>query len=271
MVRTKPRGIRLHVWKSLSEEERQEALSCPDRVQQRDVLKRLSILQAGRAIYNTLHDVTGRGAEGNQPPRSPVKKVHRKLPGSKSIRLHGTLEGWTREDRCTATGRQYSVFFSPLGVPHVSRASALRSFEVAAATEGSTEEVSTANPSPPPPAAWVWPREGEAIEVEVEVEGGRTQWAMASVTTVSVDGWFEARIVTHDDEWADWFTWQEEGVDWRRARGASKAEASTSSAAAEQPPTVIVIDDEEEEQAMSGVAAPPPQQQPNVIDEDDSG
>ena len=46
-----------------------------------------------------------------------------------------------------------------------------------------------------------------------EEEG--TVWRAATVVSVLIDGWFSARML-HDDEWVDWFTWQEEGVDWRR-------------------------------------------------------
>ena len=41
---------------------------------------------------------------------------------------------------------------------------------------------------------------------------------------VLVDGQFEARIMLPDgsDQWEDWFSWQEEGTDWRRKGGAGK-------------------------------------------------
>ena len=71
---------------------------------------------------------------------------------------------------------------------------------------------------PPPPEYWKWPREGEKIEVEIEVEGrgaAGSAWKKAVVTTVLVDGWFQAQLL-HDADWLDWFTWNEEGVDWRR-------------------------------------------------------
>ena len=74
-------------------------------------------------------------------------------------------------------------------------------------------------PPPRPPDEWTWVKEGEFIDVEVSVnEGDDPMWAMAVVTTVLVDGSFEARIELPDssDEWNDWFTWEEEGKDWRR-------------------------------------------------------
>ena len=79
-------------------------------------------------------------------------------------------------------------------------------------------------PQPParprPPAGWVWPREGEWIEVEVAVkEESPPSWIPSQVVVMLVDGMFQARIVLPDgsDEWLDWFTWEEEGSDWRRA------------------------------------------------------
>lgn len=74
---------------------------------------------------------------------------------------------------------------------------------------------------PPPPPGWVWPREGDELEVEIEgvEEGDPPIWTRASVSLVLVDSWFRADIQPPGgaDGWQDWFNWQEEGVDWRRA------------------------------------------------------
>ena len=78
---------------------------------------------------------------------------------------------------------------------------------------------------PPPPADWVWPKEGERVEVEVEAgEGEPTVWVTALIKTVLVDGSFGARIEMPDasDSWDDWFTWQEEGIDWKRREKGAK-------------------------------------------------
>ena len=73
---------------------------------------------------------------------------------------------------------------------------------------------------PPPPAGWVWPHEGEVIEVEVDEEGIPITWHKAKVIAVLIDGWFSAHITTPQDAigWDDWFTWREEGTDWRRPK-----------------------------------------------------
>ena len=84
-----------------------------------------------------------------------------------------------------------------------------------------TEEVA---PPPPPPTSWRWPREGDRIEIEVEEKEG-TLWRVATVVAVLIDGWFSARM-DHDDEWVDWFTWKEEGVDWRRSSSDAKRKPS---------------------------------------------
>ena len=92
-------------------------------------------------------------------------------------------------------------------------------------TTGSTaKKQKAAEPQPParprPPAGWVWPREGDWIEVEVAVkEESPPSWIASQVVVMLVDGMFQARIVLPDgsDEWLDWFTWEEEGSDWRRA------------------------------------------------------
>ena len=97
----------------------------------------------------------------------------------------------------------------------------------------------------PPPADWLWPREGDWIEVEVEVREERSPaWTAAQVVVMLIDGQFQARIVLPDgsDEWKDWFTWEEEGVDWRRAQAGgapaavAKGAAGCASVAVAQPP-----------------------------------
>ena len=91
---------------------------------------------------------------------------------------------------------------------------------------------------PPPPAGWVWPREGEVIEVEVDEEGIPITWHKAKVIAVLIDGWFSAHITTPQDAigWDDWFTWREEGTDWRRAMP-PKAEAQKRKAEERPPPS----------------------------------
>ena len=86
--------------------------------------------------------------------------------------------------------------------------------------------------APPPPPAWVWPRDGEALEVET-TEGDVTAWQPAEVVAVLQDGWFQARIGHGDQAWSDWFTWQEEGTDWRRPP--PKARPSRSAAPRRRP------------------------------------
>ena len=70
-----------------------------------------------------------------------------------------------------------------------------------------------------PPNGWQWPLVGDTVEVEVAAsEDAPAVWATAEVIAVLVDGTFQARIVLPDgsDQWEDWFSWQEEGSDWRR-------------------------------------------------------
>jgi hypothetical protein len=73
--------------------------------------------------------------------------------------------------------------------------------------------------APPPPNGWKWLHEGETIEVEVAAsEDAPAVWVTAEVLIALIDGSFQARIVLPDgsDQWDDWFSWQEEGSDWRR-------------------------------------------------------
>ena len=49
-----------------------------------------------------------------------------------------------------------------------------------------------------------------------EGEEARTAWVTAQVMSVLVDGQFQARIELPEDAWDDWFSWEEEDVEWRR-------------------------------------------------------
>ena len=71
-------------------------------------------------------------------------------------------------------------------------------------------------PKPKPPPEWQWPRDGEQLEVEVEGHDGVNHWVPAVVLQVLVDGMFQARVQVPDDPFDDWFTWEDEGQDWRR-------------------------------------------------------
>ena len=134
----------------------------------------------------------------------------------------------------------------------------------------------------PPPTSWVRPMVGEAVEVEVQVARGLevevnksdlTCWEPAVVTTVHPNGAFAAQITLTDgsDSWIDWFTWEEEGRDFRRVAGSSTdgaaAEAADGVEAAENAAGEAVAarapkeeaareeeEEEEEEAADRGVA-----------------
>ena len=86
-----------------------------------------------------------------------------------------------------------------------------------------------------PPDNWQWLFEGDTIEVEVAHPQimDEVAWIKAKVLTVLADGTFQARIVLPDgsDQWEDWFSWQEEGTDWRRP---AEAEASTTASGGEE-------------------------------------
>ena len=140
---------------------------------------------------------------------------------------------WKRSDVVTVLGKEKN-FAVPLWTQEgakysltaegrdVARAAGVA---ITGETTGSTaKKQKAAEPQPParprPPAGWVWPREGDWVEVEVAVkEESPPSWIASQVVVMLVDGMFQARIVLPDgsDEWLDWFTWEEEGSDWRRA------------------------------------------------------
>ena len=92
---------------------------------------------------------------------------------------------------------------------------------------------------PPPPPDWEWPALDDVIQVEVTDSYGVTAWQRATVREVLVDGWFQAEIMVkgtlggRKECWEDWFTWREEGVDWRRlpSAAAKKVEADPAAGA----------------------------------------
>ena len=75
---------------------------------------------------------------------------------------------------------------------------------------------SGAGPSQPPPEDWLWPIEKMRIEVEIEGPDGETKWVGATVCSVHLDSLFSAEIEGDGETWIDWFTWEDEGTDWRR-------------------------------------------------------
>ncbi|EOD15709.1 hypothetical protein EMIHUDRAFT_103219 [Emiliania huxleyi CCMP1516] len=88
--------------------------------------------------------------------------------------------------------------------------------EAIGAAGGASELFIAASATPPPPAGWEWPRKGD--EIEVDEDGLSTVCRRATVTAVMADGWFQAVARSPSDEAVcHWFTWREEGTDWRRA------------------------------------------------------
>ena len=77
-------------------------------------------------------------------------------------------------------------------------------------------EASASGPLAPPPADWIWPFEGQKVEVEIEVDGDAV-WVPATIQLMCLDSTFSAEIEgPNGDTWVDWFTWEDEGTDWRR-------------------------------------------------------
>ncbi|KOO22550.1 swi snf matrix actin dependent regulator of subfamily member 5 [Chrysochromulina tobinii] len=158
-----------------------------------------------------------------------------------------TKTGWYNKQGATE-GTTYSYFINTQGKRFRSRAEIARHFnleaapakreykwaetkaaEKAAAAEAKQvvkEEAHAAKTATKmTKMAWLWPREGDWIEVEVAVkEESPPKWVAAQVVVMLIDGMFQAQIVLPDgtDEWLDWFTWEEEGSDWRRAESETK-------------------------------------------------
>ena len=109
--------------------------------------------------------------------------------------------------------------------------------------------------APPPPAGWTWPAEGECIDVEVQV-GGVDAWVTAEILSeILLNGTFLARINIPNlsDPWKVWFSWQDEGTDWRRKAAGTKGKGLVPAPAlkAESPPA------SETPLPPSSAAAPP--------------
>ena len=67
-------------------------------------------------------------------------------------------------------------------------------------------------------------------------EDAPPRWVQATVLVMLVNGQFQARIELPDgsDQWEDWFTWQEEGADWRRLAEPEPSGGSVSAGAWER-------------------------------------
>ena len=71
-----------------------------------------------------------------------------------------------------------------------------------------------------------WPRDGEHLEVEAEASDGVVRWVPAVVLQLLVDGSFQALVQVPGDPFEDWFTWEDEGTDWRRPKAAKVSKAA---------------------------------------------
>jgi hypothetical protein len=111
----------------------------------------------------------------------------------------------------------------------------------------------------PAPEGWAWPSEGERIEVEVQVaDDAPPVWISSQVLVqVLVDGQFQARIVLPDgsDQWEDWFSWQDEGTDWRRKQSKKRKSSTVNGAAASGAAAEAAPDVAEGEPELAGEAA----------------
>ena len=153
-------------------------------------------------------------------------------------------------------------------------AEAAEAAAAAAAAAGGSD--GPARKLPPPPPTWVWPREGDEMQVEVEDDDGTKKWHPATVTAVLVDSWVQMEIHNPPaSPWLDWFTWEEEGTDWRRrARGAvkgrgaaaakaAKAKAKVASPVTDEMPRAkkkrrCIRDDDSDDESGGATAATPP-------------
>jgi hypothetical protein len=180
MVRVKPGGVRLRVWRHLHSDRQAEALMCQEpccahlecRLDKRHCRVLCQLAAADTQVFHVerlLKERTGvggrqqflvrwagytaeydswefeeniiAGAEalitqlrGGVPP-TPVLPptpyvVPRRRAGSKRIALTGSLEHWTKERRCTPSGRKYDVYNSPQGKQFFSRVAAIREAEM---------------------------------------------------------------------------------------------------------------------------------------------
>ena len=149
MARLKPSGIRLRVWRVLRESERKEALDQSyDRDRQLSTLRRLTQQAANRPLPSA--PATSAMSFIEQAPARKLARAKRHVLGKKTsprrlscpaasasanltylfvlslCLVGGELEGWLREDRCTANGRRYSIWIPPIGPAVMSKAAALR-------------------------------------------------------------------------------------------------------------------------------------------------
>ena len=124
MARIKPSGVTIRVWRQLTEAEKAGALKL---CQQPDELAhRLRQLKAAAANRPPPAVPLSAASASSSRDAGAVAAPKAKMPGSKRVPLSGILSGWTREDRCTAAGRKYPVYYSPDGSQYFSKVAAER-------------------------------------------------------------------------------------------------------------------------------------------------
>lgn len=126
MVRVKPAGITLRVWREIATDAQKKVCKIKKLDKRQAELDRLTEAHAVEAAQ--------RAAEEAERARLAPPKLKRggkatigPLPKSKVNTLKGALDGWTEEKRTTGNGRKYTVFHSPSGQQFMSRVTALRS------------------------------------------------------------------------------------------------------------------------------------------------
>ena len=156
------------------------------------------------------------------------------------LREDGSQE---KEIKCAAPVAELHLLpadntFCTLVVPH------LKGVERAAPADG----------VPKPPPAWALPVAGEQMEVEVVGVG----WCPANVITVLADGGqFLMRISSSDgDVWDDWFTWKNEGTDWKRPGPLPLATDAVAAPAPASPVTVPASPDASDDTGSSPPTRP---------------
>lgn len=117
MVRVKPAGVSLSVWRLKNSQSKNVVI--------------ITIRCGGSAPWSVLHtpamDYDDAFSDGSVATCDV--NTTRRARCSRRSRCSGALRDFQKEERCTARGRRYHVYLSPTGMQFVSRVAALRAVQ----------------------------------------------------------------------------------------------------------------------------------------------
>ena len=124
MVKIKPSGMPLRAWRTLTPDEQRSALGqLNGDFKHRHGSRQALLVRLQAVAHERQHNAV---LAPSQRPNNHKSQHGSRRKRSKRVRLTGALDGWEREDRCTSSGRKYSVWIGPRGTALTSLVQVMR-------------------------------------------------------------------------------------------------------------------------------------------------